>query len=97
MNRRQRRAMKNVPRKFSETDMRRAAREAALSTGRHSTQMTLAAVCLALHEMHGFGTKRLTRVLETVQDITMQALCASELVDRLKEEVGVVLCRDEDL
>ena len=97
MNRKQRRAMRNEPRKFSESDVRKIARDASLETGKHSTQMTLAAACIALHELYGFGTKRLTRVLETVQDLTMQALCASELVDRLKEEVGVVLCRDEDL
>ena len=96
MNRKQRRAMRNEPRKFSESDVRKIARDASLETGKHSTQMTLAAACLAMHEMHGFGHQRLIRMLEKVEDLTLNALCAGELVDKLKKDVGVELTRSDD-
>lgn len=97
MNRKQRRAMRNEPRKFSESDVRKIARDASLETGKHSTQMTLAAACIALHDLYGFGQQRLMRMLEKIEDLTWNALCAGELVDELKNKVGVVLDRQNDM
>ena len=97
MNRKQRRAMRNEPRKFSESDVRKIARDASLETGKHSTQMTLAAACIALHDLYGFGQQRLIRMLEKIEDLTLNALCAGELVDELKNKVGVVLDRQNDM
>lgn len=37
MNRKQRRAMRNEPRRFSESDVRKIARDASIETGKHST------------------------------------------------------------
>ena len=97
MNRKQRRAMRNEPRKFSESDVRKIARDASLETGKHSTQMTLAAACIALHDLYGFGQQRLMRMLEKVEDLTLNALCGGGLVDKLKKDVGVELTRSDDL
>lgn len=97
MNRRQRRAMKNQPKRFSESDMRRAAREAAQTTASHSTEMILAALCLALHGEFGFGQRRCVRVLERIEQITLEALCAGELVDRVKDCMGVEIGKLESL
>ena len=97
MNRKQRRAMRNEPRRFRESDVRKIARDASLETGKHSTQMTLAAACIALHDLYGFGQQRLIRMLEKIEDLTLNALCAGELVDELKNKVGDVLDRQNDL
>ena len=97
MNRKQRRAMRNEPRRFSESDVRKIARDASLETGKHSTQMTLAAACIALHDLYGFGQQRLMRMLEKIEDLTLNALCAGELVDELKNKVGVVLEGKNDM
>ena len=89
--------MRNEPRRFSESDVRKIARDASLETGKHSTQMTLAAACIALHDLYGFGQQRLMRMLEKVEDLTLNALCAGELVDELKNKVGVVLEGKNDM
>lgn len=89
--------MRNEPRRFSESDVRKIARDASLETGKHSTQMTLAAACIALHDLYGFGQQRLIRMLEKIEDLTLNALCAGELVDELKNKVGVVLDRQNDM
>ena len=95
MNRAQRRAMRNAPKKYAESDMRRAAREAAEQTAHHSTDMILSALCLALHDCYGFGQRRCMRVLESINDYTFNALCAHELMDKCKATVKIEIVEGE--
>lgn len=69
--------------------MRRVARDAAQSTADHSTEMTLAAVCLALHEEYGFGRYRCMKMLESVNRLCFHSLCAGELVERVRACMGI--------
>ena len=92
MNRKQRRALRNAPKRYTETDMLEESR----TTSRHNARMMMAALCITLHELHGFGPKRLTRVLERIGELTQEGLCAAELTQRVREETGLDILSEED-
>ena len=51
----------------------------------------MAAICLALKEIHGWGKKRIKDVLAAVDDKVIFSLTSSELVDEVFETVGLQL------
>lgn len=73
-------------------DMKRAEDESyqrGVNVGIESTMKTCyAAICLALNELHGFGTKRCKEVLNLVDEKVVMALTSEELIqevfDRMK-------------
>lgn len=67
-------------------------------------ETVFAAICLALHELHGFGSKRCMRVLNLVHDKTYYALSRQDIIDEVwatmklrinfKNDVGEVVERE---
>ncbi len=49
----------------------------------------MAAICLALHELHGWGEKRILRVLKCVDDKILYALSTDELVEEVLDKTGI--------
>lgn len=50
-----------------------------------------AAICLALNELHGFGTKRCKDVLNAVDDKVVMALTSDEAVEEVYRRMGLVI------
>lgn len=49
----------------------------------------MAAICLALHELHGWGEKRILRVLKCVDDKVLYALSTDEIVEEVLDKTGI--------
>lgn len=68
-------------------DLKRAEDEAyhkGVRNGIESTMKTCyAAVCLAMHELHGFGRKRCARVLNRVDETIQMALTSQDAIDEV--------------
>ena len=66
-----------------------------LNTGRDSTFRTIfAAICLTLHELHGFNDDQCIEVLNSVYDKACYALTSKELIQEAFDSVGVELSFD---
>lgn len=67
--------------------------ETALDEVRSQTRIdaytnAFAAMLMALHQIHGFGYKRIRAVaVQTIRNIN-ESMCASELVEKLIQETG---------
>lgn len=67
--------------------------ETALDEARSQTRIdaytnAFAAMLLALHQLHGFGYKRIRAVaVQTIRNIN-ESMCATELAERLKAATG---------
>lgn len=51
-------------------------------------KMAYAAACLALNELHGFGTKRVEAVLQRMDEKIVYALSSEEMIDEVLERFG---------
>ena len=49
----------------------------------------MAAIALALHELHGFGQKRIKDVLQCVDNHVMYSLTSTELAEEVLEKTGL--------
>lgn len=49
----------------------------------------MAAICLALHELHGFSKKRLKAVLQAVDEKVLYTLTTDEAVDEVFKKTGL--------
>lgn len=52
---------------------------------------TYAAVCLALHELHGFGPKRCEDVLRLLDQKLLYSLTSVELAQQVLEDIGLTI------
>ena len=50
-----------------------------------------AAICLALNELHGFGTKRCKDVLNAVDEKVVMALTSDEAIQEVFDRMGLVI------
>lgn len=66
---------------------RRCAHELAI---RYET-LAFAAVCIALHDVCGFGPKRIERVVTDMYRVVTEEITKEDLVERCARETGVVL------
>lgn len=48
-----------------------------------------AAICLALHELHGFGAKRCKDVLNSVDEKVVMALTSEETIQEVYDQMGL--------
>ena len=48
-----------------------------------------AAMMLSLHELHGFGHKRLTEVLRKADDYLVTVIDSQELIDKVWDDMGI--------
>lgn len=62
-------------------------REAAPAT----FKAVYAAVCVALHDLHGFGHDRCAKVLMAVDDIVVNALTSEEIIEEVWQKIGLRL------
>lgn len=56
-----------------------------------------AAVCLALHELHGFGHKRCHDVLAEIDRVMLYQLTTDEAIQEVWDKVGLKLIFDDPL
>lgn len=87
MNRKQRRLENSV--KLTLSEARKIASNASEAMNKHNTSMLLSASCLALKECFDFDRDKCVEYLKKVQKLTFEALCASELVTRVYNELGI--------
>jgi len=67
--------------------------------GREVTQsigtIYTAAMCLALHEMHGFGRERLYRLMGRMNEIMLETLTAQEAIQKVYKKLGLKFRQDD--
>lgn len=82
-------------------DMHKAEEDAyakGLNDGKDATVRTcFAAICLAMHELHGFGKRRCSRVLNTVYDKLMFALTSQEAIQEVYDTIGLQITFNGDV
>lgn len=58
------------------------------STRDDAYNTAFSAMLLAIHQLHGFGHKRIRQIaVQTIHNIN-ESLCATELIEQLKRETG---------
>lgn len=76
-------------------DVKRAEDESyqrGVNVGIENTMRTCyAAICLALHELHGFGKERCARVLNNVDERITMALTSEEAIREVYDEIGLTI------
>lgn len=82
---------KVMPKQYTETDMNRSAREACERAAMFNVYLTMGSVLLALHELHGFGEKRLNRIIDKVMEIEFNSISVTELLDEVQKKTGIDL------
>ena len=82
---------KVMPKQYTETDMARAARQGCESAAKFNVYLTMGSVLLALHELYGFGNKRLNDVIDKVMEIEFNSLNVTELLDEVQKKTGIDL------
>ena len=71
---------------------------AGYDQGTKTTFQTIyAAVCMVLHDMHGFGKQRCKNVLQAVESCIVQYLTGDEAVQAALERVGLHIDFDEGI
>ena len=82
-------------------DMHKAESEAyakGVHDGKDATiQTCFAAICLALHEHHGFGKKRCARVLNTTYDKLCFTLTSEEAIQAVYDTIGLTISFNDDV
>lgn len=82
-------------------DVNRAAQEGYQQGIALATESTMkscyAAMCLALHELHGFGTKRCIQMLNAVDEKVVYALTSEELINQAFDELKIEINFKEDM
>lgn len=68
----------------------KTAYERGVEAGKNATFETcFAAVCLALHEIHGFGSKRCKDVLNLTYEKMTMALNSADAIQQVYDEMGL--------
>lgn len=96
MNRAQRRAQKNQPRKYTDAEVERIVRDTVTEIARNNLRITVAGCALVAHREFGFGKQRLCRLIQVINDLAFDTFNVNELQEQLKKEAGVDLTFFED-
>ena len=96
MNRAQRRAQKNQPRKYTDAEVERIVRDTVTEIARNNLRITIAGCALVAHREFGFGKQRLCRLIQGINDLAFDTFNVNELQEQLKAEAGVDLTFFED-
>lgn len=56
-----------------------------------------AAMCLALHELYGFGSKRCMQMLNAVDEKVVYALTTQELIDQVFSDLEIEINFNEEM
>ena len=82
---------KVMPRQYTEADMARAARKGCESAAKFNVYLTMGSVLLALHELYGFGNKRLNDVIDKTMEVEFNSISVTELLDEVQKKTGIDL------
>ena len=77
------------PRVYTDSDFRRALREAAMSLEEHHMKLAIGCFVLALHRKLGLPKEQIADVLEAVNIYSHEALCFSDVKKEIMEETGL--------
>lgn len=85
------------PKIYTESDFRKALREALMSIEKHHTQMCVGSFALALHRKLGLSAHQIGDVLEATNIYSHESLCFTDVRKELLEETGLDLddCTDD--
>lgn len=85
------------PKIYTESDFRKALREALMSIEKHHTQMCVGSFALALHRKLGLDSDKIADVLVATNEYSLNALCFTDVQKELLEETGLDLddCTDD--
>ena len=82
-------------------DVNRAANEGYQQGIALATEATMkscyAAMCLALHELHGFGSKRCMAMLNAVDEKVVYALTSEELIEQVFKDLEIEINFHEEM
>lgn len=79
------------PKMYTEADLAAAARKGVESSAKFNIYITVGSFLMALHELHGFGNKRLNAIIDRALEIEFNMLTYTELLDDVKEHTGIDL------
>lgn len=79
------------PKVYTDSDFRRALRDAALNLEKHHIKLCMASFALALHRKLGLDSDQIGDVLAATNEYSVDALCFQDAKKELLEEVGLNL------
>lgn len=79
------------PKLYIESDLAAAARKGCESSARYNIYLTCGSFLLVLHELHGFGYKRLNAIIDKAMSIEFDKLSVTELLDEVYVKTGIDL------
>ena len=79
------------PKIYTDSDFRRALRDAALNLEKHHAKLFLASFALALHRKLGLNSDQIGDVLVATNEYSVDALCFQDAKKELLEEAGLNL------
>ena len=77
------------PKLYTESDFRRALRDAVMEVAKQNIKITVAAFALTMHRKLGLNEDQIGDLLESMNDISNNALCFQDVRKELKDEVGL--------
>lgn len=91
MSKKQPRRQHCQPKLYTDSDFRRALRDAALNLEKHHMKLCVASFALALHRKLGLNSDQIGDVLVATNEYSVDALCFQEVRKELLEEAGLDL------
>lgn len=73
------RRQKCAERKYTESEVNKMVRDAAISAAKHNVRTTVAACGLALHRCFGFGKLRILKALNEMDRLAFESLSFEEI------------------
>lgn len=77
------------PKIYTESDFRKALRDALMNIEKHHTLMCVGSFALALHRKLGLNSDQIGDVLVATNEYSVNALCFQEVRKELMDEVGL--------
>lgn len=98
MAKQQPRRQKCQPKVYTESDFRRALRDAALNMEKHNLQLAIGCFALALRRKMNLDGDQIQEMLNLVQEYSFEALCYQDVRQEVKQATGLDLdvCIDFD-
>ncbi len=79
------------PKVYTDSDFRKALREALLNIERHHMEVSIGSFALALHRVLHLDSDKIADVLVATNEYSVNALCFEEVRKELLEETGLDL------
>lgn len=89
MHNRQPSRQKCQPKVYTESDFRKALREAMMQLARHQMELAVGSFALALHRKLGLDSNQIADILVATNEYSTEALCFQEVRKELQAETGL--------